>query len=366
MTITKIVITGGPCAGKTTGMSWIQNHLSRFGYTVLFVPETATELIGGGVAPWTCGTNLDYQKCQLKLQQTKEELFEQAAKTMNKDKIIIVCDRGFMDNKAYMTDEEFIAASAYIGKDPVELRDSYDAVFHLVTAAKGAEEFYTQANNEARYETVEEAAALDDKYIAAWTGHQHLRIIDNSTDFEGKLKRLINEIILFLGEPDPIEIERKYLIEYPDLKALEADPLCRKVDIVQTYLKTEDDHEYRIRKRGENGHYVYYETWKSKDGGLKRLQRERRMTESRYNELLEQADPNFHTLEKTRYYFTYERQYFEIDIYPFWDDKAIVELELSSEDQKVIFPPNLKLIREVTGEEEYKNHYLARNDTKTV
>ena len=42
------------------------------------------------------------------------------------------------------------------------------------------------------------------------------------------------------------------------------------------------------------------------------------------------------------------------------------QLELSSEDQKVIFPPNLKLIREVTGEEKYKNHYLARNDTKTV
>lgn len=25
--ITKIVITGGPCAGKTTGMSWIKMHL---------------------------------------------------------------------------------------------------------------------------------------------------------------------------------------------------------------------------------------------------------------------------------------------------------------------------------------------------
>ena len=111
----KIVITGGPCAGKTTGMSWIQNHLTRMGYTVLFVPETATELISGGVAPWTCGTNLDYQKCQLRLQKEKEEIFEQAASTMKNDRIIIVCDRGFMDNKAYMSDEEFEQAAAYIG-----------------------------------------------------------------------------------------------------------------------------------------------------------------------------------------------------------------------------------------------------------
>ena len=107
MNIHKIVITGGPCAGKTTAMSWIQNALTKRGYRVLFVPETATELITGGVAPWTCGTNLDYQKCQMRLQLEKEALFEQAAATMDVSKILIVCDRGALDNKAYMTDEEF-------------------------------------------------------------------------------------------------------------------------------------------------------------------------------------------------------------------------------------------------------------------
>lgn len=51
MEITKIVITGGPCAGKTTDMSWVQNNFTAMGYAVLFVPETATERITGGVAP---------------------------------------------------------------------------------------------------------------------------------------------------------------------------------------------------------------------------------------------------------------------------------------------------------------------------
>ena len=54
MDITKIVITGGPCAGKTTALSWIMNSFTEKGYVVLIVPETATELINGGVAPWTC------------------------------------------------------------------------------------------------------------------------------------------------------------------------------------------------------------------------------------------------------------------------------------------------------------------------
>lgn len=358
----KIVITGGPCAGKTTGMSWIQNHLSRMGYTVLFVPETATELISGGVAPWTCATNLDYQKCQLRLQKEKEEIFEMAASTMKNDRIVIVCDRGFMDNKAYMNEEEFEQAAAYIGKNPVELRDSYDAVFHLVTAAKGAEEFYTKANNAARYETVEQAAALDDRFIAAWTGHPHFRVIDNSTDFEEKLKRLINEIILFLGEPDPIEIERKYLIEYPDLKMLEEDPLCRRVEIEQTYLKAPKGEEYKVRKRGSDGHYTYYEIVNTVVNGLKQPRIERRLDTEHYIELLEEADPDYHPLCKSRYYLTYERQYFEIDIYPFWDHQAILKIELSDENQEVHFPPQLEIIREVTGEPEFRNSYLARNE----
>ena len=46
--IKKIVITGGPCAGKTTALSWIQKAFSREGTRVLFVDETATELSAGG------------------------------------------------------------------------------------------------------------------------------------------------------------------------------------------------------------------------------------------------------------------------------------------------------------------------------
>ena len=59
MNITKIVITGGPCAGKTTAMGRIQREFGKMGYKVLFVSETATELITGGVAPWTLVTNAE-------------------------------------------------------------------------------------------------------------------------------------------------------------------------------------------------------------------------------------------------------------------------------------------------------------------
>lgn len=360
MEITKIVITGGPCAGKTTAMSWIQSNFTKMGYTVLFVPETATELITGGVAPWTCGSNVEYQKCQMKLQLEKEKIFAQGAATMPVHKVLIVCDRGALDNKAYMTDLDFACVLESLGCNEVELRDNYDAVFHLVTAAKGAEKFYTTANNTARTETVEQAAALDDKLIAAWTGHPHLRIIDNATDFEDKLKRLIAEISSFLGEPEPLEIERKFLIEYPDVAELEKLPNCQRVEIIQTYLSAREGEESRVRQRGIDGNYVYFQTTKKPVSDMKRVEVERRLTKDEYLRLLMNADPNCRPIRKTRYCLTSENQYFEIDVYPFWQDKAIMEIELANETAEIRFPVQIKVIKEVTDDDSYKNASLAR------
>ena len=360
MDISKIVITGGPCAGKTTAMSWIQNAFCELGYSVLFVPETATELITGGVAPWTCSTNAEFQKCQLKLQIEKEKVFENAAGVMKTDKVLIVCDRGALDNKAYMTDSEFSAVLESIGSNEVELRDNYDAVFHLVTAAKGAEEFYTTANNSARTESVKEAAALDDKLIASWTGHPHFRVIDNTTDFEKKMRRLIAEISSFLGEPEPFEIERKFLIEYPDTEWLESIPNCRRIEIIQTYLNAENGDEVRVRQRGADGSYIYFQTTKRRVSGVKRVEIERRLSKDEYLKLLMDADTTKRQIRKTRYCLTYESQYFEIDVYPFWDDKAIVELELSDESAEIVFPEKIKVIKEVTDDASYKNASLAK------
>lgn len=358
MQISKIVITGGPCGGKSTAMSWIQNAFTKIGYTVLFVPETAREFITGGVAPWNCKTNLDFQKCLLKLQLEKEKVFEKAATVMNGDKFLIVCDRGAIDNKSYMNGAEFAEIIEAVGYNEVELRDNYDAVFHLVTAAKGAEKFYTIANNTARTETPEQAAKADDKLISAWTGHPHFRIIDNSTDFENKMKRLISEISSFLGEPEPYEIERKFLIEYPDIAWLESNPQCHKVEIIQTYLKSDAD-EIRVRQRGENGNYIYYKTVKKKISDLKRIEIEKRLSQSEYLSLLMEADTSKRQIRKNRYCLTYDNQYFEIDIYPFWDNQAIAEIELSDENAEVHFPDEIKIIKEVTDDENYKNASLA-------
>jgi len=351
MTIRKIVITGGACAGKTTAMSWVQNAFTQLGYTVLFVPETATEFISGGVAPWTCGTNLEYQKVQMRLQLVKEQLFLQAARTMKADKILIVCDRGAMDNKAYMNDEEFNAVLAANFTNEVELRDGYDAVFHLVTAAKGAQQFYTTENNKARYESVEEAVALDDRLIACWTGHPHLRIIDNSVEFASKMQRLIAEIATFLGEPDMLPVEHKYFIRKPDIAVLEAIPGCKRIEITQTWLKTANGEEARIRQRGIGEHLVFFETRTRRSDAPRPIELERRLSRERYLDLMELADPDRKPVHKTRYFFAYRNQYVKVDVYSEWADKAVAEIEVCSDDQVIEFPPELERLADTNDAE---------------
>lgn len=198
MNIKTIVITGGPCAGKSTAMEHIRAHFTAKGDTVLVISEAATELIGGGIAPWTCATPYDYQVIQLRLQLEKEALFLQAAKQMKTDTVLILCDRAIPDGKAYMTEETYQRMIHAEGFRAEELMNRYDAVFHLVTAADGALSHYTTANNETRIETPEEAIALDRRTCAVWDGHPYRCIIGNDTDFAGKLARLIDELEQFL------------------------------------------------------------------------------------------------------------------------------------------------------------------------
>ena len=72
-----------------------------------------------------------------------------------------------------------------------------------------------------------------------------------------------------------------------------------------------------------------------------------------------EADPAKRPIRKTRYCLTYDNQYFEIDVYPFWPDKAIVEIELSDENAGIHLPKELKIIKEVTDDPGYQNAALA-------
>lgn len=360
MEIKKIVITGGPCGGKTTGMSYLEQELTKMGYKVVFLNESATEIILNGLDLGANKTNLDFERNIIKLQVEKEKIYMEFCQNLPNDKVLLVCDRGIMDCKSYMTDYEFNKALEQLNLDKIEVRDNYDAVFHLVTAAKGAEHAYTNTNNQARRETLEQAIEADTKTMNAWTGHPHFRAIDNSTDFENKMKRLVKEICSFLGLPKPLEIERKFLIKKPDLSLLESLPNCQKVDIIQTYLNSNDDEEIRIRQRGEVGSYIYTKTIKKHIKTATRQETEKRITQKEYLTLLNNADINLHQIKKTRYCLMHNNRYYEIDIYPFSKENAICEIELMNANENFTLPSFIRLVKEVTNDKRYSNYSLAK------
>ena len=360
--IFKIVLTGGPCSGKSTALNLIEQKFSKLGYFVMINSEVATDFIMGGIAPWTIDTTQNYESYIIKMQIEKEKIFEEAAKHItNYDKILIVCDRGIPDCKAYMTNNEFESVLTNLNTDEVTIRDSYDAVFHLVSAAIGAEKYYSNSTNSARYESLEEARIQDKKTMSAWIGHPHLRVIDNSTDFDEKMKKLISEILSFLGEPCQYEIERKYLIKKPDINRLEKLDNCKKVEILQTYLSGDENSSVRVRQRGENGHYTYTKTTKIKISDIKRIENEIKISKKEYLNLLLQADTTKHQIRKTRYLLMYKNQYFEIDIFPNFNDTALMEIELRDENQIIELPNFIEVINEVTSDPNYLNINIAKN-----
>ncbi len=359
--IIKIVLTGGPCGGKSTGLSCVERALAKYGYKVVIINESATELILNGLSLNAYnGMERVFEKNIVKLQLLKERLYYDACKNLPDEKILLVCDRGIMDCMSYVSKEDFMAILDDLGEDLIQLRDDYDGVFHLVTCAKGAEECYTSANNGARSESIEEAREADERTLACWAGHPHLRVIDNSTDFEGKINRLIAEICSLLGEPVPMEIERKFLIKKPDVNYLEHLKNCKKVNIVQTYLISDTDEEVRVRQRGLEGSYIYTLTSKKRLTPLKRVEVERRISQKEYLNYLNNADTNLRQIRKERYCLVENGKYFEIDVYPFAKETAILEIELSNENEKVDLPKFIEVIKEVTDDIEYTNYSLAK------
>lgn len=359
--IWKFVITGGPCSGKTTALSKIEQELNNRGYYTLIVPETATELIPNGIRPF--GNSLDilqFQYIVFEKQIHKEKLYNDVAKLLPAENIVILHDRGLIDNKSYVTNEQFNEILSAFSLNEVIVSDYYDAVFHLVTAADGAEEFYTLANNAARTETPEEARKLDKQGISNWTGHSHLRIIDNSTNFEKKIERLMNEIYSALGDPIPTEIEKKYLIEKPDLTMLSQYVSTTVVDIVQTYLKSTDNAELRVRQRGQNGNFSYYLTKKCEIDSLKRIESEKKISQKEYVHYLSNMDTSLSSIVKKRICFVYASQYFELDFFDFSDDFALMEIELTDENSSVKLPNFINVIKEVTDNPNYRNYNLAK------
>lgn len=360
--ITKIVLTGGPCAGKTTALVKINEHFSQLGYKVFTIPEVPTMVTASG---WNYLTdNKDFykegEKIILEIQLALEDKIMRLARTYN-EPCIVVCDRGAMDISAYISNELWNELTSTCGTSTQQLRgDHYDAVLHLVSAADGAEKYYTVANNAQRYEQADEAGlaiarSLDKKIVQAWTGHPCLRVINNGEDFDRKMQRVIKEISTVLGLPKPIENERKYIVE-----VVGELPECTESEITQTYLVAEPGCEVRIRKRVSNGMVTITHTTRRKVSDKEELVTERHVNNNLYETMLQQADPYRRTICKNRKSFIWQGQFFELDTYQApYENLAILETKGIACHEEMKLHPSIRIVEDITGNTNYYNFNMA-------
>lgn len=187
----KIALTGGPCGGKTSSLLFLKKELEKLNFKVFIIPEAMTVITNCGLT-YSEITSYEFQNCLIKTMLYFEDVFTNLASSFEKD-VIILCDRGIFDNRAYMESDDFSRLLKENGLDEESVISRYDAVFHLMTAAIGAEEHYKLEG--VRHETPEVSRVLDLNTLQAWLPYTEINVIDNSTDFNGKLKRLLNKIL---------------------------------------------------------------------------------------------------------------------------------------------------------------------------
>ena len=200
--IYRIVLTGGPGAGKTSLVNRVvEKFEEQKNWRVITIPETATELISGfGLKPFDgCMSMLAFQDFVIADQIHKEALALRACDVVAEDNILILYDRALMDDKAYISDEEFAEVIArFDNRTEASVLAGYDMVLHLVSCAKGAE-FAYDLGNTARTESAEYAREMDDRTLHAWSGHPNRKIIGNYPEFEDKIQHAMNEIYRAVG-----------------------------------------------------------------------------------------------------------------------------------------------------------------------
>ena len=157
-----------------------------------------------------------------------------------------------------------------------------------------------------------------------------------------------------------LEIERKFLIRYPSEAVLKTIPACHRSAIVQTYLESDPGVTRRVRMRSYCDGTKYYKTEKIRRTALTCDEFEGEITRDEYESLLKSADKTRKPVKKERLLLDGGDHTFEIDIYPFWGDRAIMEVELSSEEETFTVPAGIEIIREVSGDKRYKNAALAK------
>lgn len=192
----KIVITGGPSAGKTSVIEILHRTTPE---STVAVPEAASILFRGGFPRQNEEAHLI---CQQKAIYYVQKQLEEIGKIESAGNKAIICDRGSLDGLAYWpTDAEFFFDE--IDSSLAEEIARYDWVIHMDTAKANDYKL-----NDVRVEHNSLAIILNEKVKQAWSEHPRRIIIPHHTHFLVKLDTVIKVVNMILTGAEADVIRR--------------------------------------------------------------------------------------------------------------------------------------------------------------
>lgn len=191
---TKLVLTGGPCAGKSEVSERLQEI---YGERMIRVPEAATMLFEGGFP--LAGRDIEYsdewrlcaQTAIFDLQLSLEKAAEIQARQSGAD--IILCDRGIFDGEAY-SPGLIKDKCEQMGLDYDLLQDEYDGIIHLESLAVDPDSDYGNTGNASRMEDRQEALDLNHATKSAWENVGEVTAIAPADSIDDKVSEAVRTI----------------------------------------------------------------------------------------------------------------------------------------------------------------------------
>lgn len=202
------------------------------------------------------------------------------------------------------------------------------------------------------------AIELDQKIQVSWSGHPHLIILESESGFDTKMLNAIDVLYKVIGLPTSNKIFKKLLIESFEIPS---EVAYQTFIVEEVFLTNKAGEERKVRKRGQNGAFSYVYSRRSTDQESDmRNELRKPISAQEYLSIIEaNAHPAKEPVKKQRLTFVFQSKAFKIDIILNSQVKTQLLRYQTTESEKQLELPFVKVDKDVTQDKKYSTSEMA-------
>ena len=275
-------------------------------------------------------------------------------------RVVIICDRGLQDGRAYVSHAEFNRIVAAAGVSKEELRNRYAGVVLLETMEKQP---ISEVINPARLEEEDKLLDLASATKIAWSDVPSITIHAHD-DMDIKLREAENTVRSILemeALPNPPR-PRRILVRRPKLEDFLDRSSASLDQATVTFTQAMNSSRQMLIKRKTNMEMQLASVRinESQKGKNNKHELEMPINGQAFSSYLEFADELLPSVTKQTARFLHAGQSLSLSFYDFLPYVAILEGEPKASAEKLELPPYLTEIRDVTDSDKFTDLTFAK------